>query len=342
MTAIELARMRLGQGPGRLRACAGWAGPSPSWRAGGAGPDPGGHRAERDRPGGRSARRRGASSSRWTSGELRHHHRAHRHDRPDRLGGAGAGGPSGGLGHRRTPSAGSITHRQAAARPPRRSVASAASASAWPSWRRPPPLDELREQNRELAETLEEVLRLNAELPGDQPGRLALYNQLSARAGGDQPRRGGAVRRAGREVQPAPAGGRGQATGSGPRSATSCVLRSTRSSAWSGCWSGPGGDPLTGGAARTRCSSSAPPPRRCCRWSASCSTWPRPSRDACDPAAVDGGPGRAGRAAAPDDAGHQRDRQSRCAPRSPDEVAEMLHRRGDADPRSCATCCRTR
>ena len=41
-------------------------------------------------------------------------------------------------------------------------------------------LDVLREQNRELAATLEEVLRLNAELTETNQGVLALYNQLSA------------------------------------------------------------------------------------------------------------------------------------------------------------------
>ncbi|MDF5755765.1 ATP-binding protein [Spongiactinospora sp. TRM90649] len=41
-------------------------------------------------------------------------------------------------------------------------------------------LEELREQNRELAQTLEEVLRLNAELEETNQGVLALYNQLSA------------------------------------------------------------------------------------------------------------------------------------------------------------------
>ncbi|MEU8278291.1 ATP-binding protein [Microbispora bryophytorum] len=41
-------------------------------------------------------------------------------------------------------------------------------------------LDVLREQNRELAGTLEEVLRLNAELTETNQGVLALYNQLSA------------------------------------------------------------------------------------------------------------------------------------------------------------------
>ncbi|WP_043639247.1 ATP-binding response regulator [Nonomuraea candida] len=41
-------------------------------------------------------------------------------------------------------------------------------------------LDELREQNRELAETLEDVMRLNAELQETNTGVLALYNQLSA------------------------------------------------------------------------------------------------------------------------------------------------------------------
>ncbi|WP_182902957.1 ATP-binding protein [Microbispora sp. H10830] len=40
-------------------------------------------------------------------------------------------------------------------------------------------LDVLREQNRELAGTLEEVLRLNAELAETNQGVLALYNQLS-------------------------------------------------------------------------------------------------------------------------------------------------------------------
>ncbi|NJP88071.1 response regulator [Nonomuraea sp. FMUSA5-5] len=41
-------------------------------------------------------------------------------------------------------------------------------------------LDELREQNRELAETLEDVLRLNAELQETNTGVMAMYNQLSA------------------------------------------------------------------------------------------------------------------------------------------------------------------
>lgn len=41
-------------------------------------------------------------------------------------------------------------------------------------------MDELREQNKELAGTLEEVLRLNAELAETNQGVLALYNQLSA------------------------------------------------------------------------------------------------------------------------------------------------------------------
>ncbi|MGR6921034.1 ATP-binding response regulator [[Actinomadura] parvosata] len=41
-------------------------------------------------------------------------------------------------------------------------------------------LDELREQNRELAETLEDVRRLNAELQETNTGVLAMYNQLSA------------------------------------------------------------------------------------------------------------------------------------------------------------------
>ncbi|GAA0851156.1 ATP-binding protein [Streptosporangium amethystogenes subsp. fukuiense] len=40
-------------------------------------------------------------------------------------------------------------------------------------------LDELRLQNRELAETLEEVLQLNTELQETNQGVLALYNQLS-------------------------------------------------------------------------------------------------------------------------------------------------------------------
>ncbi|GLW22231.1 response regulator [Microbispora triticiradicis] len=41
-------------------------------------------------------------------------------------------------------------------------------------------LDELREQNKELARTLEQVLRLNAELAETNQGVMALYNQLSA------------------------------------------------------------------------------------------------------------------------------------------------------------------
>lgn len=41
-------------------------------------------------------------------------------------------------------------------------------------------LDELREQNRELAETIEDVLRLNAELEETNTGVMAMYNQLSA------------------------------------------------------------------------------------------------------------------------------------------------------------------
>ncbi|GAT66798.1 response regulator [Planomonospora sp. ID91781] len=41
-------------------------------------------------------------------------------------------------------------------------------------------LDELRQQNRELAETLEEVRQLNTELEETNQGVLALYNQLSA------------------------------------------------------------------------------------------------------------------------------------------------------------------
>ncbi|WP_068922050.1 ATP-binding response regulator [Planobispora rosea] len=41
-------------------------------------------------------------------------------------------------------------------------------------------LDELRQQNRELAATLEEVLQLNTELQETNQGVLALYNQLSA------------------------------------------------------------------------------------------------------------------------------------------------------------------
>ncbi|MEU6429500.1 ATP-binding protein [Microbispora sp. NPDC046973] len=41
-------------------------------------------------------------------------------------------------------------------------------------------LDVLREQNKELAGTLEEVLRLNAELAETNQGVLALYNELSA------------------------------------------------------------------------------------------------------------------------------------------------------------------
>ncbi|MEU8356436.1 ATP-binding protein [Nonomuraea sp. NPDC048882] len=40
-------------------------------------------------------------------------------------------------------------------------------------------LDELREQNKELAGTLEDVLRLNAELQETNSGVLAMYNQLS-------------------------------------------------------------------------------------------------------------------------------------------------------------------
>ncbi|MFD0889398.1 sensor histidine kinase, partial [Streptosporangium algeriense] len=40
-------------------------------------------------------------------------------------------------------------------------------------------LDELRQQNRELAATLEEVIQLNAELQETNQGVLALYNQLS-------------------------------------------------------------------------------------------------------------------------------------------------------------------
>ncbi|GAA4920654.1 signal transduction histidine kinase [Nonomuraea thailandensis] len=41
-------------------------------------------------------------------------------------------------------------------------------------------MDELREQNRELAETLEDLLRLNAELEETNSGVMAMYNQLSA------------------------------------------------------------------------------------------------------------------------------------------------------------------
>ncbi|WP_432929506.1 ATP-binding protein [Microbispora sp. CA-135349] len=41
-------------------------------------------------------------------------------------------------------------------------------------------MEELREQNQELATTLEEVLRLNAELAETNQGVMALYNQLSA------------------------------------------------------------------------------------------------------------------------------------------------------------------
>ncbi|MGW0804565.1 ATP-binding response regulator [Nonomuraea sp. NPDC002799] len=53
----------------------------------------------------------------------------------------------------------------------RRALATLAPATA---------LDELREQNRELAETLEDVLRLNAELQETNTGVMAMYNQLSA------------------------------------------------------------------------------------------------------------------------------------------------------------------
>jgi len=41
-------------------------------------------------------------------------------------------------------------------------------------------LEELREQNKELAATLEDVLRLNAELQETNQGVMALYNQLSS------------------------------------------------------------------------------------------------------------------------------------------------------------------
>ncbi|MFC4120210.1 ATP-binding protein [Nonomuraea zeae] len=41
-------------------------------------------------------------------------------------------------------------------------------------------LEELREQNRELAETLQDVLHLNAELQETNSGVMAMYNQLSA------------------------------------------------------------------------------------------------------------------------------------------------------------------
>ncbi len=41
-------------------------------------------------------------------------------------------------------------------------------------------LDELREQNKELADTLEDVRRLNAELQETNRGVMALYNQLSS------------------------------------------------------------------------------------------------------------------------------------------------------------------
>ena len=61
-------------------------------------------------------------------------------------------------------------------------IAGAATAS-----RRDDLLDELRHENQELLHAMEELRRRQEEL-----------NRLNTRAGGDQPRRGGALRRAGR------------------------------------------------------------------------------------------------------------------------------------------------
>ncbi|MFC7107765.1 hypothetical protein ACFQQB_49675 [Nonomuraea rubra] len=85
-------------------------------------------------------------------------------------------------------------------------------------------LDELREQNRELAETLEDVVRLNAELQETNTGVMAMYNQLSAEL--EETNRGVVAlyaeldEKSSQLRRPTRPG-----TASGPPSATSCAPR---------------------------------------------------------------------------------------------------------------------
>ena len=74
---------------------------------------------------------------------------------------------------------------------------------------------------------------------GDQPRRDGALRRALRRAGGDQPGRGRALRRA-RRQEPASCARRARPrAGSWPTSATSCAPRATPSSAWPGCCSTP-------------------------------------------------------------------------------------------------------
>ena len=102
------------------------------------------------------------------------------------------------------------------------------------------PTDELREQNRELIATLDEVRAqksalevVNHELEETNRGVMALQRALGG-TGTDQPGRGRPLRRDRRQERAAPRGERGQEQVPSA-SATSCVRRPTRSSVSADC-----------------------------------------------------------------------------------------------------------
>ena len=118
--------------------------------------------------------------------------------------------------------------------------------------------------------------RVNAELEETNRGVMALYDELSERAGAHQPGRGRALRRDRRQEPAAAARPASPRPASSTTSATSCAPPSTPCSAWPGCCSTPAPSRSPTSSA-TRSSSSRPAPRTCSGWSTSCSTWPRPS-----------------------------------------------------------------
>ena len=173
---------------------------------------------------------------------------------------------------------------------------------------------------------------------GDQPRRDGALPPALRRAGGDQPGRGRALRRAGREVGASCVRRARPRPGSWPTSATSCGPRSPRSSGWCGC------SPTRLGPAHRR---AAPTGR----------ADPRLGRG---PAVAGQRPARPGQGGVrPDRAGVVRGRPARrcsasCAapcgrwppgPRwtswstAPATAAAIAYRRGAARPGRCATCC---
>ena len=121
------------------------------------------------------------------------------------------------------------------------------------------------------------LLPLNAELEETNRGVMALYAELSERAGAHQPGRGRAVRRARRQAPPSCARPARPRPASWPTSATSCAPRSTPISGWPGCCSTRRRAAHRGPDRSSSSSSTLSAEDLLARWSTSCSTWPRPS-----------------------------------------------------------------